>query len=197
MTITNIKQSHSNKKGFCDFTEVLMKELQLLGHKSRDWYMYMRNCQYGALHLQGGCLYIWNRKWFYGSFLIRWQYAILWRNGANGDRLWYVACFLKVYVVTCDVLLWNSVGPLWEVSRKSIAFIDFYFVGIGPKLSSNWFLYMAPIILNRCYYVPWANLVLSLFDSFLGNRNLVRGFDTAFFNNRGGSGLRFYPHVLL
>ena len=47
MTITNIKECHLNKTGFCYFSEDLMKKQPLLGHKSRDWYT--RDCQYRAL----------------------------------------------------------------------------------------------------------------------------------------------------
>ena len=80
-------------------------------------------------------------RWFLGSFL-RCQCAILWKNWANGDRPRCVACFLKVYVVICDVLLCYSFGPLMEIRRNSIAFIDFHFVGIGLEMLSNKFLYI-------------------------------------------------------
>ena len=106
MTITNIKQSHPNKKIF-----VISPR-----------YSYS--------------------KWFLESFLIRCQCGILWKNLANGDRPRCVACFLKVYVVICDVLLCYSFGPLLEIRRNSIAFIDFHFVGIGLELSSKKFLYI-------------------------------------------------------
>lgn len=76
---------------------------------------------------------------------------------ADGDRLRCATCFLKVYVIICDVL-WRHFlnGPLLKVRRNSIAFLDFQFVENSPRLSANKFL-MTPIILKRCSYVPLAS----------------------------------------